>query len=197
MSQVDSVSTPENIITTPQSHSGHPPHRILVTKCSSSPPRSRSQSAGSAHKEALLFFERHQLFSGKEDKDLLLLPGSCSSSPYKTGGEDEEKLLIRKRSARGRSHSQPSQVLLSTSPTSVVKHGGSDTGASGSGDISDVFSGSKGRETKCSSWLEQIQFTVQYQHYRSNDYASVVNSVSSLDKEGLGGSKVGCICIDF
>lgn len=157
MSQVDPARTTQETTST---NKEFPPHQILVTKASSSPPRSRSQSAGSAHKEALLFFQRHQLF----DEPQL----------FKTESEEAlgESNLIRKRSQRGRSHSQPGQVHLST--------------ATGTGGSDSLLKQEKG---KC-SWLEQIQFTAQFQHFRTNDYSSVVNSASSLDKVGSEKDKV-------
>jgi hypothetical protein len=164
MSQGDIPGSPDSkeIITNPHHH-----HQILITKASSSPPRSRSQSTGSAHQEALLFFEKHQLFKAE------------GSSPEV---KVDEESLIRKRSIRGRSHSQPSQVLLSTGSCRQEGGGGALENLSGGGS-EDLLCGESGSKSKyTSSWLEQIQFTAQYQHYRTNDYSSVVNSASSLDK---------------
>lgn len=171
----------KSLPTSEEHHAGfqHHHHQILITKASSSPPRSRSQSTGSAHKEALLFFERNQLFQSKGDELLL------SSFEEKVGGgsprdkeEEEEAIrLIRKRSLRGRSHSQPSQVHLCAGGSGNVL----DNSESGSGDI--ICKESSGKRKYTNSWLEQIQFTAQYDHYRTNDYASVVNSASSLDKD--------------
>jgi hypothetical protein len=274
MSEEDLVSSP-NAITTlkteEESKTTKGYHRVLTPTLSSSPPRSRSQSVGSIHREALLFFERHKLFQ-PEPEAASLLPGIISEdteNPFKSGikettdessdissfskspspahysdvqgsSSDERNtqigaggyslfgnqleipqqrarsksdnltLLVRQeskkkerlaetqafsiekassscrsnstngqevspqrnRSIRGRSHSQPSQVIFSCSTEE-------------SRGESYINSGENRKGSKKYSWLEHIQFRAQYQHYRTNDYASVVNSASSLDKADI------------
>lgn len=270
-----------------------------TTPTTSSPEvRSRSQSVGSAHREALLFFEQHRLFQnspeleyGKEavvyDCELRSI-SSCSrnSSPAVPGGggvyltnqsagekhrhpqsgnihdnfchqqqvlhphhfqrrsirqkSDSSLLESSRKSAaaaaaavtfcsgggesskssnnqrnnshcfddphssaatsgggRARSQSQGqcgsvrrrqdtcSNVIIVNSSSNSRKRGDS-TNASQSGGSS--TNGTR----KASKWLEEIQFTAQYQHYRTNNYASVVSSASSLDKSdgGTGGAAV-------
>lgn len=51
------------------------------------------------------------------------------------------------------------------------------------------------RTQKASKWLEEIQFKAQYQHYRTNNYASVVSSASSLDKSDGGTGSSGTTAV--
>ncbi|CAL8143249.1 unnamed protein product [Orchesella dallaii] len=238
-----------------------------TTPITSSPEiRSRSQSVGSAHREALLFFEQHRLFQTTPDLDFekdnnlfdceLRSISSCSrtSSPDNNRFIDQAGPIVHrkadgKRRQDRRQHQQQSSnnnlchqqqvqpsslrqqsdsnlLESSTAATTSCGVGGSGTNLKNNSLCFDSNSGrarsqsqgqcgsvrrkadsgsnvviinttnKKGGESKsgasgtakASKWLEEIQFTAQYQHYRTNNYASVVSSASSLDKSDGGTS---------
>jgi len=236
-----------------------------TTPTTSSPEiRSRSQSVGSAHREALLFFEQHRLFQTSPNQEFekdnnvfdceLRSISSCSrtSSPdnrfidqtgrithSKSGGKKRQNRRQEQSSNNNLCHPHQQQVQQSSlrqqQSDSNLLESSTAAGTSGSGGGNDLTNNSlcfdpnsgrarsqsqgqcgsirrkpdsasnviiinttkkKGGESrsgasgtsKASKWLEEIQFTAQYQHYRTNNYASVVSSASSLDKSDGGTS---------
>lgn len=237
------------------------------TTATSSPEiRSRSQSVGSAHQEALLFFEQHRLFQNSPELDFGRedLHGDCelrsisstsrTSSPaiaagthqsqhYTVNTSDKPNYQQRQQKSGNRNLSQHSEqvqhrhkksglrqqsdsnLLCSSGCTAAGasfldetandkenqtnnSHDSTARGGRARSQSQGQCGSLRRRQDSCSSaiivstanktgndengcgdgtqkaskWLEEIQFKAQYQHYRTNNYASVVSSASSLDK---------------
>lgn len=248
---------------------------LLSTEASSPEVQSRSQSVGSAHREALLFFEQHRLFQNSPELDFVrddqgdcelhsissasrhsspaIVKGSVLQQATDSGEKQSCQQRHQKAGLANPSHychqqqvqnRQKSTELRQQSESNLLDSGASGVekaasflsgggrgeeaygGASNQTNNSHCFddnesaanirgrSQSQGqcgslrrRQDSCSSvivfsskenqsesngtqttskWLEEIQFKAQYQHYRTNNYASVVSSASSLDKSDGG-----------
>ena len=121
--------------------------------------------------------------SGSEDSHEIINSLLQSSNTNKgTVSGSEESKYSKKPSLSGGSSSKSSSTKSHKSRISVISNGS--TGGAGGGPALLNYPTSSHQDT--TSWLEQIQFKAQYHHFRTNNYASVVNSGNSLDKFGAG-----------
>lgn len=103
-------------------------------------------------------------------------PHSSGTSSGDRGGRARSQSQGQCGSVRRRQESCSSVIIVSTDNKNGGESGGDTT-------------------QKASKWLEEIQFKAQYQHYRTNNYASVVSSASSLDKSDGGTGSSGTTAV--